>query len=128
MNKEPRDWSKVQRKKSPRQLNVRLSTDEMAELETTVQRLGVSKAGYAKSRIFGKPLPRGARRPTKASADMSQLLGLMGKLGSNANQIARLCNSGTITDHRDALDALQGIKGELSAMRVLLIKALDGEP
>ena len=128
MNKTPRDWSKVQRRKSPRQISIRLSVEEMAQLDAIAGERGVSKAGYVKSRVFGHPIPRASKRPKTVEADLRQLLGLMGKLGGNANQIARLVNSGSLTEGRAAADALEGIRAELAVMRALLLKTLDVEP
>lgn len=122
------DWSKVKRKKAPFHVNVRLTPEENAQLISIADSLGVSKAGYVKSAVFGRPIPKKSRRPKAAEADLRQLLGLLGKLGSNANQIARLCNSGTILDQRDAIETLQGIKEELAILRGLLLAALQVEP
>lgn len=128
MEKTKRDWSKVKRTTAPHQVSLRLTDEENAQLEMIVERLGVSKAGYLKSAAFGRPVPRASKRPNANAADLRQLLGLMGKLGGNANQIARFCNSGTITDYREAQESLQGIRQELAAMRALLLKALNGAP
>ena len=126
MNKTQRDWSKVQRLKSPRQVNLRLTVDEMTRLETSAESLGVSKAGYVKSVVFGRPIPKTSRRPKAVPADLRQILGLLGKLGSNANQIARARNVGEVMDD-EAARTLQSIRDELEAMRALLLAALEGE-
>lgn len=127
MDKKPRDWSQVKRVKTPFQVTARLTKDENDKLEKIVQRLNVSRAGYVKSLILGQPIPRASRRPKPHEADLRQLLGLMGKLGSNANQIARACNSGKIAEQH-AAETLKGIRAEMVEMRTLLIKALNGEP
>lgn len=128
MGKTERDWSKTKRTKSPYQVSLRLTKEEYEQLETITQQLGVSKAGYVKSATFGRPIPRASRRPQAVAADLRQLLGLMGKLGSNANQIARLCNTGALLYQREALESLQAIQRELAAMRALLLRALKVEP
>ena len=125
MQTQKRDWSKIKRKKAPHQVSVRLTPEENAQLEIIAERLGVSKAGYVKSAALGRPIPKASRRPQANEVALRQLLGLMGKLGSNANQIARLCNSGTITDHQTAISALQGIKAEMADIRALLLDALN---
>ena len=127
MTKKPRDWSQVKRVKTPFQVTARLTPEENEKLEKIVQRLNVSRAGYVKSQILGQPIPRASKRRTPIETDLSQLLGLMGKLGSNANQIARACNSGKIAEQH-AAEILKGIRAELVEMRTLLIKALNGEP
>ena len=122
-----RDWKKVNRR-SRHQVNIRLSEAERTELEGIAARLNVSMAGYVKSTAFGRPIPRASRRPDAVSADLRQLLGLMGKLGSNANQIARACNLGSLDDYRIAKASLLQIQEELTQMRADLIRALGGEP
>ena len=126
MDKAARDWSKVQRTKSPHQVTLRLTPEEHERLTATAEGLGVSKAGYVKSQVFGRPIPKTSRRPKAIPADLRQILGLLGKLGSNANQIARARNVGAVTD-RDAAQTLQAIRAELEAMRALLMAALEGE-
>ena len=127
MNKTQRDWSKVQRLKSPRQVNIRLTTEEMERLDAIAREQGVSKAGYVKSRVFGGPIPKSSKRPKAVEADLRQVLGLLGHLGSNANQMARLCNSGKGHPH-EAAATLQEIKSELAVLRALLLQALGSEP
>ena len=126
MDKKPRDWSKVQRHKSPHHVNLRLTQEEHDQLTATAENLGVSKAGYVKSLVFGRPIPKSSRRPKAVPADLRQLLGLMGKLGSNANQIARAGNRGEV-GQREVAETLNGIRSELEAMRALLLAALEGE-
>ena len=126
MDKPPRDWSKVQRKKAPHQVTLRLTDAEHERLCATAQSLGVSKAGYVKSLVFGRPIPKVSRRPKAIPADLRQILGLLGKLGSNANQIARARNVGEVTDG-EAARTLQSVRAELETMRALLLAALEGE-
>ena len=128
MQKDKRDWSRVQRTKAPHQVSLRLTAEENQRLEEAAERLGVSKAGYLKSTALGVPISKASRRPPAVAADLRRLLGHMGKLGSNANQIARLCNNGTITDQHLAAESLQRIQRELVAMRALLLEALNVEP
>ena len=122
-----RDWSKV-RRKADRQVNVRLSTEELAQLEAITQRAGVSMAGYMKAATFNRPIPPASRRPNVDAVQLRQLLGLMGKLGSNANQIARAVNIGSLADYREARRSLESIDGQLMEMRAQLLAALCVEP
>ena len=131
MNKEPRDWTTVRRLKSPFQVSLRLTKDENERLEKAAQERGVSKAGYIKSVVLGQPIRQAARRPSPQSADLRQILGLLGKLGSNANQIARVANaslaSGRATGNADEVaEALLAIQSELASLRALLLAALEG--
>ena len=128
MNKKPRDWTTVRRLKSPLQVSLRLTSDENERLENAAQTLGVSKAGYIKSVIFARPIPKTSRRPNPHAADLRQMLGHLGRLGSNANQIARAANVGASGNADEVAATLRAIQSELAAMRLLLLKALDGAP
>ena len=122
-----RDWSKVKRT-STRQVNVRLTAEEAVRLDEIVNNAGVSAAGYLKAAAFNRPPPRAAARVDANATMLRQLLGHMGKLGSNANQIARAVNTGNLTDYREARRSLDGIDRQLSEMRSQLLLALGIEP
>ncbi|MBF0116805.1 MAG: MobC family plasmid mobilization relaxosome protein [Magnetococcales bacterium] len=53
-------------------------------------------SGYLRALAFGKdtPQPRGARRPVIEKEMLVRLLGELGKIGSNVNQIAHVANQG----------------------------------
>lgn len=125
MDAKKRDWSKVKRKKAPRSVSIRLTEDEFQILETIEREQGIRKATYAKSCTFGRPVPKASRRPKADEVVLRQLLGQLGKLGSNANQIAKLCNSGTITDQREAIETLHVIKASMIDIRAQLLDALN---
>ena len=121
-----RDWSKVQRVQSAHQISFRVSAKEQALLKEITDRAGVTIAGYIKAATFGRPIPRASRRPDVDSVALRQVLGQMGKLGTNANQIARAINAGQFIDHRRAQASLDEISTQLKDMRARLLKALEG--
>lgn len=69
---------------------------EKAAIEEKAARAGLSVSGYLRALIFGKnsPQPRGARRPMVEKELLVRLLGELGKIGSNVNQIAHVANQG----------------------------------
>jgi hypothetical protein len=125
-NRIKRDWSKVNRVSSAHQISFRVSAREQAQLKEITDRAGVTIAGYVKAAAFGRPIPRASRRPDVDSVALRQLLGHMGKLGSNANQIARSINAGTVMDYRRAQQCLDDITAQLKQMREQLLAALQG--
>lgn len=70
--------------------------EEYAEAETRARRAGLSVSGYLRALVFGKDAeqPRAARRPSAEHETLLRLLGELGKIGSNLNQIARALNQG----------------------------------
>jgi hypothetical protein len=69
----------------------------------------------------GSPSPRAVRRPPIERQALAQLLGELGKVGSNVNQLARIANtSGDMPEP----DALADIASDVRAMRAALMKAL----
>ena len=122
-----RDWSKVKRR-CARQINVRLTAEEAAQLDAIVTRAGVSASGYMKAAAFNRPPPRAAARLDVNATMLRQLLGHMGKVGSNANQIARAANTGNLSEYREVRSTLESIDRQLAVMRAQLLAALKVEP
>lgn len=125
--KPKRDWAKVQRS-SNRQVNIRLSADEAAKLDDLLEQAGVSAAGYMKAATFNRPLSNARPRLDVDATLLRQILGQLGKLGSNANQIARAANMANLNTFREVQQSLATIEGHLSAMRSELLSALHIEP
>lgn len=122
-----RDWSKVKRN-STRQVNVRLSAEEAAILDEIVTRAGVSASGYMRAATFNRPPPRAVAKVDVDATMLRQILGHLGKLGSNANQIARGVNTGNLSDYRAVWSTLESINRQLAEMRTELLTALRVEP
>lgn len=125
--KKRRNWSAVKRS-STHQVNIRLTAEEAERLNAVVEAAGVSLAGYVKAAALNRPAPKAVRRVDANAAALRQLLGQMGKLGSNANQIARAANSGTLDDVRQVKRVLEAIDSHLVEMRLELLKTLNIQP
>jgi len=71
--------------------------------------------------LLGAAGPRAVKRPPVEKAQLARVLGAIGKLGSNVNQIARALNEG-----RDApsLAELADMRAEIAAMRTAVMTAL----
>lgn len=106
---------------------VRLDEKERAELEKRAEALNQSIGAFIRFRCLDSPGPRAGRRGDRDKEELRRLLGQVGKIGSNLNQIARRLNQGdpetretieqAITDletvSKSVLEALKG-KGDCS--------------
>jgi len=72
----------------------RVSPDEYAELEQLADRAGLTLGSYIRSRCLEKPTTRARRKPAIEHVTVSQLIGELGRVKNNLNQLARKANSG----------------------------------
>ena len=79
--------------KRPAPFSVRLSVDERAELVRRAEAAELSLGAYWKSAVFNLPPPRKSRRPRTDTAELAKLLGQLGRVGNNINQLARTLNA-----------------------------------
>ncbi len=72
----------------------RFSEDEWAEMQNRANRAGMNVADLVRSQCLDMPPPRKARVAPFDRKLACQLLGQLGKIGSNINQIAHAANLG----------------------------------
>jgi Bacterial mobilisation protein (MobC) len=106
-------------------LRIRLTADEHAAISAASERAGLSLAGYARSQLLSAPPVRQARRPQAERAELARLLGELGKIGSNANQMARTLNGGGKAPAPTDLAAMQA---DIAAIREAIMRALGRAP
>lgn len=102
-------------------LSVRLSPDERAQLDAAASAAGLSRGSFIRWQLTQGQAPRSVRRPPAELEELRQLLGQLGKIGSNLNQVAHKLNAGTtvypgeieraLADLRDMRDAVVGALG-----------------
>ena len=100
---------------------VRCSAAEYAAINAAAAQAGHSIGAYLRMAALGSAGPRAVRRPPVEKEALARLLGEIGKLGSNVNQIARAVNT---TGDLPARPELAAIGAEVRAMRAALMKAL----
>jgi hypothetical protein len=105
-------------------LTIRLSPDERAVIDTAAERAGLAIGSYARHALLGAPAPRQVRRPIVERRELSRLLGELGKIGGNLNQLAKAANSGVIVYEGEIDDT----RHALIEMRDAVLKALGREP
>lgn len=75
-------------------VTVRLSDDEHAALDALASRSGMAAGAFMRAAAFGEAGPRAQRRPPADHKALRQILGELGRIGNNINQIARRLNTG----------------------------------
>jgi Bacterial mobilisation protein (MobC) len=67
---------------------------EVAAIDAAADRVGLTRSSYGRACMLSPPQMRATRRPPVNQVALAKLLGDIGKIGSNVNQIARQLNSG----------------------------------
>ncbi len=101
---------------------VRCTTPDRERIDRDAREAGLAIGGYLRALALGTAGPRAVKRPRVEREQLARLLGEIGKLGSNINQIARWCN----TEQAPASAAdLAAMRADLAVLRAGLMKALD---
>lgn len=104
----------------PHLLQCRTSTAEYDQVLRDAERAGLSLSDFMRHCLCSTPVPR-THRLTRADTQLfARLLGQIGKIGSNLNQIARAINMGADSTHlqdrlEKELDGLQEVRRQLKA-------------
>lgn len=97
-----------------------LSPEEKAEIKNRAEKAGLSMGGYCKTVLFNTPAPRRSRVPSPDKLALSQLLGQIGAVGNNVNQIARTLHTASAVD----IVALDYALNDIAEIRAAIMKAL----
>ncbi len=105
-----------------RRIAVRITDDDHSFLEQSASLAGLSIGAFLRTVALGTAGARAVKKPRIEREQLAKLLGEIGKLGSNVNQIARWAN----TDKRAPDDRVLALMREdIAAMRAEVMKALD---
>jgi hypothetical protein len=102
-------------------VHIRCTPAKHAAYDAAAARAGISISEYFRTMADGKPGPRAIPRPPIERAELARLLGELGKLGSNVNQMARAMNTTGDLPERDDLAAA---RAAIEEMRGAVMKAL----
>jgi uncharacterized protein (DUF1778 family) len=105
-------------------LTIRLTPEERAAIDDAADRAGLTSGSYARQAVMGAPVLRQVRRPPVERRELARLLGEVGKIGSNLNQLARAANTGVLIYEGEIDTALGG----LVEVRNAIMTALGREP
>jgi len=106
-----------------KRLTIRLTADEYAEIEAAADRAGLAIGSHGRAMLLTGRAPRAVRTPPVDRAALAQNLGLLGRVGSNVNQISRALNFGEQHDEAALANALR----QIGEMRNVLMAALGRE-
>jgi hypothetical protein len=105
-------------------VTVRLSKDERAELDDLASKSGMAAGAFMRAAAFGDSGPRAQRRAPADQQMLRQILGHLGKVGSNVNQIARQLNAG----EQAAVPELRAALAAYLELRDAIYRALNMDP
>lgn len=99
-------------------ISIRLDGKERDRARALADKAGLALGAFARAAILGGAGPRAQRRPPADHKALRQLLGHLGRIGNNLNQIARRLNAGARADLpelREVLTALLDIRNGIFA-------------
>lgn len=102
-------------------ISVRCTAEERAVIDEAARTAGLSVGAYLRTLALGKAGPRAVRRPPIERKELARLLGHLGKVGSNINQLAHAFNQ---RGRVPGLAELNRIREYVGEMRDALIAAL----
>lgn len=106
---------------------VRMSEPDRAELTARAERAGLTVAAYVRMQTLETPPPRARPQPSINVKLLSKLLGQVGKIGSNVNQIAARMNREDLIDPRD-VDSVRFLSENIYDLRAAIMEALGRKP
>ena len=104
-------------------ITVRLSEAERGAIDWAAERARLTTGSYVRRILLGAPPPRQVRRPSIDRVELVRLLGQIGHVGSNINQIAHAFNAGTPPTAGALYDALSDLKTVRDAVMSALGRA-----
>ncbi|MEX2206682.1 MAG: plasmid mobilization relaxosome protein MobC [Myxococcota bacterium] len=109
-----------EKRRRMRTIAIRCTDSEYAVIHAKASSAGLFAAGYLRAVALGAPGPRALRRPPVDRRELARLLGELGRVGNNLNQIARALNTGDPPPNGELSTAL----AEFAEMRALIRTAL----
>jgi hypothetical protein len=104
-----------------RHVDVRCTETELAAIMQAADEAGLTGSAYLRTMALRKRRPRITQRPFLDRQALSQVLGLLGRVGGNVNQLARAFNTDATTPEAIELAAIQV---DIRTMCEALLKAL----
>ncbi len=110
------------RKRSPI-VGFRATDAERAQIDANALKAGLTVGSYVRSRALAKPTTRAIRRAPVETAQLAQLLGMLGAVGGAIRAIAEKHGGGSIPP-ADVQETLAAFRGTAAA----ILRALGKRP
>ena len=107
---------------------VRCTIEEFNAISARADGAGRAVGAFLREAALGNAGPRAQRRPPADHVALRQILGQLGKIGSNLNQIARSMNIGEQPDLPELKTAIHAYLETRNAIFKALGKELGPEP
>ncbi len=107
--------------KPPSPLTFKAKPADRKRIIADAKLAGMTMGSYIRSRLLDQPQTATVYRRTQTKRLITRLIGHIGKVGSNMNQIAWKLNSGQVLIPLDRSQHEEGIRA-LKEMRAVLIK------
>src|SRR2546426_5457825 len=107
-----------------RQSLVRWTEEEFNAIAAKADKAGLAVAAFLRAAALGDPGPRAQRRPPADHVALRQILGHLGRIGNNLNQIAHALNA----SQKASLPELRAAIRAYLEQRDALFKALGKTP
>jgi hypothetical protein len=104
-------------------VTVRYSPEEFAELDELASRRGLTRPSHLRECSLKKPKTRSTRRAPIERELLAKVLGQLGKIGSNLNQVSRSANLGE--KHRPAWEE---VRVEVRTAALAVMDAMGRSP
>jgi len=118
--------SKSENRKTSKMLSFRLTPDEYEQLAAVASVSGVSIPIFIRRSAFAAaalPVPAyEGRTPCKTAAEYTRILGAVGKIGNNLNQLTKIAN---LTKSAPAQKELRLLFAEIRALRTDIINGVS---
>jgi hypothetical protein len=103
---------------------VRCTPEEFNAIAAKADKAGLAVAAFMRAAALGDAGPRAQRRPPADHVALREILGHLGRIGNNINQIARLTNTGVPASFAELEEARLACQD----MRKALYEALGKDP
>lgn len=102
-------------------IHVRCTYREREAIKAAAEQAGLSVGAFLRALALGDAGPRAVRKPPVERGELVRILGHIGKLGSNINQITKQMH---LTNNLPSWSELAVMREDIGKMRVALMKAL----
>lgn len=120
------DRRKSEKRQRTDTIYARVTPAEKAAFLSRADKAGMTAAAFTRAALIGEAGPRAQRRMPADATALRQVLGQLGKTGSNLNQIARYLHTGG--DTHTVLPDIQEALADLAHLRSVIYDVLGKEP